>query len=527
MLSNLVTMVDLLSSNTLIAVFLVIAVGAWFGTVKFGPIRFGAAGALFLGLVIGAFVVPDHADLTLLQNLGLGLFVYLIGLEAGEEFFHDIKAQFGLMAASVVAVTIGAVVAVFAGMALGLSREFSVGAFAGSLTSTPSLSLAQAQTGSSDPAVGYSLGYPTGIIMAIILVLFTVNKEWKAKKDQLEKGTDDLRGVLIRVTNPMTRDELSEIVEGDYVLASIRRHGKLHFGRMNYQLEKGDEAYFMTNKATHADLVAALGQRLPLQRLRSPHVTVQRYTVSNSDITGKQIGELGIFKSEKAQVLRIIRGDETILATPDTALDPGDDVEVAHETMDRDAVEKFFGNSAQVSAELDWVPTALGLFAGFALAIVPIPLPGGNEFEMGAAGGPLIIGLILGALRRTGKLSWKLPATANFTLRQYGLMLFLAAVGLASGEAFASAVFSMTGLKLVLLSALVSVAACGSMLAAGFFMGRSATRSNGAVAGLLGQPAVLQYAMQNTTDSRVMSGYSATFAIALIYKILVIPFMLV
>ena len=100
-------------------------------------------------------------------------------------------------------------------------------------------------------------------------------------------------------------------------------------------------------------------------------------------------------------------------------------------------------------------------------------------------------------------------------------------MGLASGEAFASAVFSMTGLKLVLLSALVSVAACVSMLAAGFFMGRSATRANGAVAGLLGQPAVLQYAMQNTTDSRVMSGYSATFAIALIYKILVIPFMLV
>lgn len=249
--------------------------------------------------------------------------------------------------------------------------------------------------------------------------------------------------------------------------------------------------------------------------------------MSNSDITGKEIGELGIYKSGKAQILRIIRGDEMILATPETALDPGDGVEVAHETIDRDAMEEFFGNSAQVSAELDWVPTALGLFAGFALAIVPIPLPGGNEFEMGAAGGPLIVGLILGALRRTGKLSWKLPATANFTLRQYGLMLFLAAVGLASGEAFASAVFSMTGLKLILLSAIVCLAACGSLLAAAFFMGRSATRSNGAVAGLLGQPAVLQYAMQNTTDSRVMSGYSATFAIALIYKILVIPFMLV
>lgn len=81
-------MVDLLSSNTLIAVFLVIAVGAWFGTVKFGPIRFGATGAQFLGQVIGAFVVPDHVDLTLLQNLGLGLFVYLIGLEAGEEFLR-------------------------------------------------------------------------------------------------------------------------------------------------------------------------------------------------------------------------------------------------------------------------------------------------------------------------------------------------------------------------------------------------------------------------------------------------------
>ena len=519
-------MVELLSTNTLIAIFLVIALGAWFGTVKFGPIRFGAAGALFLGLLVGAFVMPESAELTLLQNLGLGLFVYLIGLEAGEEFFKDIKAQFGLMAASVVSVTVGAGVAVFGGMALGLTREFSVGAFAGSLTSTPSLSLAQAQTGSADPAVGYSLGYPTGIIVAIVLVLLTINKQWKAKKDQVEKGIDDLRGVLIRVHNPMTREELEDKVDGDFILASIRRRGKLHFARVDYALERGDEAYFMTNKATHADLVGVLGDRLPLQRLRSPHVTVQRYTVSNSDITGKEIGELGIYKNGKAQILRIIRGDDTILATPDTALDPGDQVEVTHETIDRDSIESFFGNSAQISAELDWVPTALGLFAGYALAIVPIPLPGGNEFEMGAAGGPLIVGLILGALRRTGKLSWKLPATANFTLRQYGLMLFLAAVGLASGDAFASAVFSLTGLKLVALSAIVCLAACGTMLAAGYFMGRAESRSNGAVAGLLGQPAVLQYAMQNTTDSRVMSGYSATFAIALIYKILVIPFML-
>ena len=133
LLGSLESMVELLSTNTLIAKFLVIALGAWFGTVKFGPIRFGAAGALFLGLLVGAFVMPESAELTLLQNLGLGLFVYLIGLEAGEEFFKDIKAQFGLMAASVVAVTVGAGVAVFGGMALGLTREFSVGAFALSL----------------------------------------------------------------------------------------------------------------------------------------------------------------------------------------------------------------------------------------------------------------------------------------------------------------------------------------------------------------------------------------------------------
>lgn len=126
-----------------------------------------------------------------------------------------------------------------------------------------------------------------------------------------------------------------------------------------------------------------------------------------------------------------------------------------------------------------------------------------------------------------GVTAWELPMPANYSIRQLGLMLFLAAVGVASGPAFASTAFSLDGLITILLAAIIALVACGSLLLFAWLMGQSAVRANGAVGGLLGQPAVLQYALQNSTDSRIMTGYSPTFAVALIYKILVVPFMLV
>ncbi|QNE89298.1 antiporter [Corynebacterium incognita] len=520
-------MLEFFTNNTLIAIFFVVALGTFFGTFKFGPIQFGAAGALFVGLAAGAFIAPDGAHLSLLQNLGLGLFVYLLGLEAGEEFFKSVKSQFGMMAMSIVSVLVGAATAVIAGGLLGIGREVSVGAFAGSLTSTPSLSLATAYTGSDAPAVGYSIGYPTGITVAIILSMLTIGKTWKAKRDQDDSAARELDGVRIRVTQDISFHDLNERFGTDYIVATIRRNGKSKVASPFFELRAGDEIFAVTNKSLEDDLVDAIGVRMSGRSWRQSVVTVQRFVLSNEDIAGNTIGNIPMYGNHRAKIIRVKRGDEILLATDDLYLASGDELEMVLPSVRYDAVESYVGNSVQAASELDWVATAVGLAAGFALAIVPIPLPGGSIFELGAAGGPLIVGLILGAVHRTGHLAWKLPMPANYAVRQLGLMLFLAAVGIASGPAFASSAFTMDGLLTVAVAALTALLGCGSLMLMLYFYGQSSPRTNGAVAGFLGQPAVLQYTMQNSSDSRIMTGYSATFAIALITKIIVVPFMLV
>lgn len=521
-------MIELLSGNVILTIFLVIALGTAFGSIPFGPIRFGAAGALFVGLIVGAFVDLNDPILTFLQDLGLGIFVYMVGLEAGETFFRDLKAQLGMMLASVVAVTVGAVVAVGAGGLLNISREVAVGVFSGALTSTPSLALAQEQTGSEIPAVGYSIGYPTGVVVAILLVAVTIGRTWKAKKDQENEDEKILHPVTIAVeVDEVDMAQLDEKYGDQFVVSTLRHHGRARVAEDEVPLERGDVVGIMATRAVTDDLVAAIGRRVAARPLIDEKVTVQHFTVSNKDIAGNQVGNLALPGAFGARITRVRRADEIFLANDDTYLAYGDIVEVVLPAKRQREINSYFGDSIQSFAELDWIAVAGGLAIGFLFALIQIPLPGGSSFALGAAAGPLIAGLILGALQRTGKTAWQLPRSANYTLRQLGLMMFLAAVGTASGPAFASTAFSLQGLTAILLAVLVSIAGCGTFLLLAALLGKSATRANGGVSGMLGQPAVLQYALENSSDSRIMSGYTATFAVALIFKIVIIPFLLV
>ncbi|WP_257161478.1 aspartate:alanine exchanger family transporter [Corynebacterium cystitidis] len=520
-------MIDFLQNNALLTIFIVIGLGTAFGAIPFGPIKFGAAGALFIGLFVGAIIELPEAVLATLQDLGLGLFVYMIGLEAGESFFKNIRKQFGLMAMSIVSIILAAVTAVLVGGLLGVAREVSVGAFAGAMTSTPSLSLAQVQTGSDLPAVGYSIGYPTGIVVAILLVFVTIGKNWKASRDEDDSAGSQLRGVRLAVRHPVTSEELVEEF-GSNITAGVRRHnGKIEILDSTFELSPGDTVFMMVKEGVREDLVKRVGRPLqPLSR-RLPQLTVQKFSVSNQDIGGNRLDNLPLYAKFGAQTLRIRRGDEEILATDDVTIASGDVIEVIVPTRNVTRLESYLGNSIQVANELDWVASATGLALGFILAVIPFPLPGGASFVIGAAGGPLISGLVLGALNRTGRIAWQLPRSANYAIRQFGLMLFLASVGTASGPAFASTAFSLDGLLTIGIAAVIGLVGCGSLLLMAWAFGQSAGRANGAVAGLLGQPAVLQYALQNSSDNRIMDGYSTTFAVALIFKIVVIPFMLV
>lgn len=252
---------------------------------------------------------------------------------------------------------------------------------------------------------------------------------------------------------------------------------------------------------------------------------MRRFTLSNSDIAGNTIGQLPLHANHRSRITRIRRADDEFIATDDTYLEMGDVLEVVHPTSRATEIESYLGDSVKGVSELDSIAAAAGLALGFLAALVVIPLPGGSSFALGAAAGPLIVGMILGAVRRTGVTAWQLPRSANYTLRKFGLMIFLAAVGIASGPAFVSTAFTLTGLKGILLAIIVSLVGCGSFLLFTWLMGRSVTRAAGGVSGILGQPAVLSFAQARSSDTRITAGYATTFAIALIYKIVVVPVM--
>ncbi|WP_345739187.1 hypothetical protein [Corynebacterium callunae] len=323
-------MAEILGDNTLLTLFLVIALGTIFGAIPFGPIRFGAAGALFIGLAFGAFVDIPSETLTLFQDLGLGLFVYMVGLEAGETFFKDLKQQLGMMVASVAAVTVGAAVAVIAGGLMGVAREVSVGVFSGALTSTPSLALAQEQTGSDLPAVGYSLGYPTGVVLAILLVAFTIGRSWRAKHDQENANEKVLVRARVSVTNDVDMAVLEEDWSDQFQVATVRRQGTTRIVGDTSDVQKGDIVSLMATKAALPHLIKAMGRRTPTLPGRDKYVSLQRFRISNRDIAGNQVGNLPLFELYNATITKIRRGDDEFLPTEASYLEYGDIVEVVY-----------------------------------------------------------------------------------------------------------------------------------------------------------------------------------------------------
>ncbi|ACP32464.1 aspartate:alanine exchanger family transporter [Corynebacterium aurimucosum] len=519
-------MLALFDGNIWLSIFFVALLGTLFGMIPFGPLRFGAAGTLFVGLAIGAFIDLDGTILSSLQEMGLGLFIYMQGLSAGERFFKGFSEQLKHMITAAIAVVGAAAVALLAGGWMGLSPLLSVGVFSGATTSTASLAVAQQQTGEELPAVGYSLGYPVGVAVAILLVAFLLKQSWPGSKDKDNSAEEVFRSRTIRVTKDITYEELVERFEDQFVIATIRRGNTRTVAGDNPEIRKGDILRVLVTKAKKHELTAALGKRQPQVPFVDKRLVIENVVVSNTDIAGRTVEDLNLFQRFGGRIVHVQRGDEEFLASFDTHLDAGDRVAVIGDQDRMGDIRDYFGDSVQGYSQLNWIAVGGGLFLGYLIALIVVPLPGGTSFELGFALGPLITGLVLGALHRTRRVPWKVPASINLALQQWGLVIFLASVGLASSEAFQSTAFSWMGLKSMVLAAIITVVAVAIFAVANRFLGQSETRTAGGISGIFGQPAVVNYATGMSTDSRIMTGYAATIVVAQIAKIVVIPLML-
>ncbi|MFD6426992.1 aspartate:alanine exchanger family transporter [Streptomyces sp. NPDC060198] len=512
------------ADNPWVTVFSVITVGALLGMVRFGPVRLGAAGVLFVGLLVGA-LDKDIADALPagVSALGLALYVYTVGLESGPAFFRELRGQLAVMAGAIVALVVTAVVVGALGHgALGISGPFLAGGFAGIGTTTPGLAAAQAASEDpAQPAVGYAIGYPFAVVITILFIAaLATRRRWTARRDPGSGLPAALVTRTVHVTREIAWADVPGVAEHRVLASEYRAVGAAP--RVALQLDRLHPGDLVEVVGGEEDVVAATAR---LGELAAAHLLDDRSTVdyrrvllTNPDLAGHTVAELGLADTYGAAVSRVRRGDFDMLAHDGLVLQLDDRLRVVMPRERSAEVTRFLGDTEAKVSEVSAVSLGLGLALGFLIGIPSLTL-GGTALALGTGAGPLVMGMVLGWLRRTGPLVWTLPTRANLTLRQIGLLLFLAIVGLSSGYSFRENAFSMFGLKLLAVLVVGAVVSYALMVLVAKALGQSRERTMGLLSGYVGNPAILAYTNSRVSDSRVNSGYSTLFALSILVKI--------
>lgn len=543
-------LIQVLRDNPLLLLFVVAAVGYPLGQIKIGGGRLGVAAVLFAGLAIGS-LDPDLQLPEIVYLLGLILFVYTIGLNSGAGFFASLRRKGlrdNLLVVGMLAFAMLLTVAAYA--LLGLKPTLAAGVYAGSLTNTPALAgvldyiqgylpgylppegLDQAL---SEPVVGYSITYPMGVVSVILVIAF-VQRRWKinyaAEAQQLHElglapsALPRLNNRTLRITRPEAAEAtISELIRQngwDVVFGRYKRNGRLSLTDSQTRLALGDLITVVGATQELDRVTAYLGEasdeRIDLDR---SELDYRRVFVSNPKVAGHRLRELNLPQQFGAVVTRLRRGDIELLPHGDTVLELGDRVRVLTHRKNMDAVSTFLGDSYRTLSEIDILTFGLGLSLGLLLGLVPIPLPGGITLRLGFAGGPLIVALILGARGRTGRLVWNLPYSANLTLRQIGLVLFLAGVGTRAGYTFVTTLTQGNGAIIFLAGIVITSSTALATLWVGHRLLKiPMSLLLGTLSGLQTQPAVLGFASEQTGNELPNIGYTIVYPVATIGKII-------
>lgn len=516
-------LLDFLATHQLLTILVVLAAGALLGQVRFGPLRFGAAGALFMGLVVGSLDPRLGEGLGMIKGFGVVLFCYTVGLAAGSTFLSDLRRQWSLMVAGIVGLVVMAGTGIGLGRWWGLTNAHVAGLFAGVLTS-PAIDAATSAThGAGDTLVGYALSYPVGVVVALVVVSMVATRRWPATRDNTSMAEAGLTAVSTVVDHATTIRRTPGFSDDQIRMSYLLRDGQMRVATPDDDLDVGDEVLVVGAPDAVARAVDHLGhvsdRTLTDERTE---VDFRRFLVSNPALVGRTLGSIDVRGRTSGKVTRVRRGDLDMLAHDDIVLQPGDRVLcVVPANRLSDAADLFGDSEARVS-QVDALSLGLGAALGLALGALMVALPGGLRFELGTAAGPLVMGMVLGSVHRTGPIRWDLPHATNAILRQLGLMIFLACVGLASGPAFLSQAASLTGLAVIAVSAITLVLGALVVLGSARLMGLSAQRATGAFSGFVGQPAILGYANSLVNDERVESAYGALFDLGTIVKILLV-----
>jgi putative transport protein len=526
-----------LEHSPIARLFAIIAVGYLVGEIRFpGGFRLGVAGVLFVGLICGAFGVSAAFPVEV-QDLGLVLFVYCIGLQAAPGFFASFKRE-GLplnVAAAVALLVSAAVVAVVAHVA-GTRAPLFAGLFSGALTNTPALgaitevlTAAGNVTGAQDAVLGFGVGYPVGMI-AVLLLVQSLTGRGRRPTNSNASVAGPAATLLIDKT---------QTNGGLWTIASLQRESEVIVTRC--RLPDGTDALatdmlvlvpgtlaIVVGTETQIEKASSLVGKVSARNLLREQIafSTSRYFVSNPDAVQRPLRELSL-ASLGAVISRLRRGDIDLPVHASTRLQFGDRVKVVCYRDNEPSVRKFFGNSLVALSETGYFSFGLGIVLGMLLGQLPIPIPFLAEpIRLGMAGGTLIVALILGSRGRTGPFIWSIPHQVNLTLRHLGALFFLAAVGVRAGAGLPS-ILRENGLTLILLSLLFVAVAHGVFLL-GIRLARQQdmTVRLGSIAALQTQPAILAFAQSKTAGDDLATAYASVYPLALMLKVVLVQILI-
>ncbi|EFB3087759.1 TPA: putative transporter [Escherichia coli] len=528
---------------------LVAVVGLFIGNVKFRGIGLGIGGVLFGGIIVGHFV--SQAGMTLssdmlhvIQEFGLILFVYTIGIQVGPGFFASLRVSgLRLNLFAVLIVIIGGLVTAILHKLFDIPLPVVLGIFSGAVTNTPALGAGQQilrDLGTpmemvDQMGMSYAMAYPFGICgilftMWMLRVIFRVNVETEAQQHESSRTNSGalIRTINIRVENPNLHDLAIKdvpILNGDKIICSrLKREETLKVPSPDTIIQLGDLLHLVGQPADLHNAQLVIGQEVDTSlSTKGTDLRVERVVVTNENVLGKRIRDLHFKERYDVVISRLNRAGVELVASGDISLQFGDILNLVGRPSAIDAVANVLGNAQQKLQQVQMLPVFIGIGLGVLLGSIPVFVPGfPAALKLGLAGGPLIMALILGRIGSIGKLYWFMPPSANLALRELGIVLFLSVVGLKSGGDFVNTLVNGEGLSWIGYGALITAV---PLITVGI-LARMLAKMNyltmcGMLAGSMTDPPALAFANNlHPTSGAAALSYATVYPLVMFLRII-------
>ena len=534
--------------HSILLLSFVIAAGIQLGKVKVFGVSLGITLVLFVGIILGHFgFTINHNVIHFFKEFGLILFVYSVGMQVGPGFFSSFKQggiTLNMLACGIV--FLGVLTAVILHYATGIPMPTMVGILSGAVTNTPGLGAAQQaftdMHGVSDNtiALGYAVAYPLGvigIILSIILIKYIFRINFDKENEQLNSEdsshTNEAKPISLIVKNPAifnkTVAELSNLLEHrDFVISRVWRDSnkQIEIASANTVLQENDKVFVITTETDAETIKTFIGEEIDMERKQWIRMESQfinrRILITKPELNGKRLGQLKLRKLYGINITRINRAGVDLVAKPGLTLQVGDRVNVVGTETAVSNVEKVLGNSMKRLNEPNLITIFVGIALGIVLGSIPITFPGiPQPVKLGLAGGPLVVAILISRFGYHYKLITYTTQSANLMLREIGITLFLACVGLSAGDGFVDTIvnnggFAWIGYGFIITFVPLMIIGC---------IGRYFCKVNyftlmGLIAGSTTDPPALAYSNATAGNDAPSVGYATVYPLTMFLRVL-------